>query len=172
MFERNKIDTIEHSAVPVEITIADGEVVKGRMFVAMGRQAFDVLNGAGGFIEFEPYGGDRTFLAKAMLLNVKLVNVPRSGNLNARLRDVDGFDPHAVLGVAGTASFDEVKSAWHRLAKTYHPDRYINADLPGEVRDYLSAMARRVNAAFAALETPHIKAKQAAAQRATAVYSR
>ena len=41
-----------------------------------------------------------------------------------------------------------------RLAKAYHPDRYATAELPAEVRDYLAAMARRINAAHAALEVP------------------
>jgi hypothetical protein len=40
------------------------------------------------------------------------------------------------------------------MAKAYHPDRYATAELPQEVSDYLAAMARRINAAHAALETP------------------
>ena len=172
MFERNKIDNVEHSAVPVEITLADGEVMKGRLLIAMGRNVFEVLNGAGTFVEFEPYGGERTYLAKAALHGVKMTNVPRSSQLSTRLRDMDEFDPHGVLGVANGSSLDEIKAAWHRKVKTYHPDRYTNADLPGEVREYLAAMARRVNAAYAALESPVLKAKQLDAQRARPVYSR
>ncbi len=56
------------------------------------------------------------------------------------------------------ASRDEVRQAYLRLAKAYHPDRYASVELPEEVRDYLSAMARRVNAAHAALETPRVPA--------------
>ena len=171
MFERNKIDNVEHTGVPVELTTLDGEMVRGRLLIAMGRNVFELLNGPGAFLEFEPYGGERSFFAKASIANVKLINVPRLPNLNQRLHDLDGFDPHAILGVAHAASFDDIKSAWHKLAKIYHPDRYSNAELPQEVRDYLSSMARRVNAAYTALEAPLQASKRAAASRAAPIFS-
>ncbi len=171
MFERNKIDNVDHSAVPVEITTDDGEVQKGRLLVPMGRNVFELLNGAVAFVEFEPYGGERFLIAKAALRNVKLINVPRAGNLQSRLRDHDGFDPHLVLGVKSTATHDEAKAAWHGLSKTYHPDRFHGVELPAEVRDYLAAMARRVNMAYAALEVPHQVQKRAALSRAEPIYT-
>ena len=169
MFERNKVDNIDH-AVPVELVTLDGETLKGRLAMAQGRNVLEVLNGPGAFIDFEPWGGERTFLAKASIRNVCMVNVPRAQNLNQRLHDLDGFDPHAILGLVSTASFDDVKAAWHRLAKVYHPDRYSSAELPPEVRDYLANMARRVNAAYAALEAP-MQATRRASHRAQPVYT-
>jgi curved DNA-binding protein CbpA len=56
--------------------------------------------------------------------------------------------------LAAGASREEARQAYFRLAKDYHPDRYATVELPKEVRDYLAAMARRINAAHAALETP------------------
>jgi hypothetical protein len=158
MFERNRIDNVpETTAVPVEITLADGTVAKGKLHAPMGKTVADALNGAGGFIEFEPYGGEKGFLAKAQLAAVKPVGVPKAPDLTARLMDVDGFDPYAVLGIAQGSARDEVRQAYVALAKAYHPDRYATAELPQEVRDYLSAMARRINAAHAALEVPERK---------------
>lgn len=155
MFERNRVDNVpEPSAVPVEIVLPDGSASRGKLLVPAGKAFADALNGPGGFIEFEPYGGERCFLAKAHLASVKPVAVPKAFNLGARLGDPGGFDPHAVLGLAAGATRDEVRQAYVRLAKAYHPDRYATAELPEEVRDYLAAMARRINAAHAALEAP------------------
>ncbi len=171
MFERNKVDNVDQTSVPVELTLDDGEVVKGRLLIAMGRRAFEVLNGDGAFLEFEPYGGERSFIAKSALRNVQLVNVPRVQSLAGRLRDQDNFDPHSILGVQVNATFEDIKSAWHRLSKAYHADRYQSVELPQEVRDYLAAMSRRVNLAFAALEAPHLAKKQAAQARSAPIYT-
>jgi DnaJ domain len=158
MFERNRIDNVpEATAVPVEITLADGGIAKGKLLAPLGKTVADALNGNGGFVEFEPYGGERSYLAKAQLTSVKLIGLPKAPNLNVRLRDADGFDPYAVLCVADGAGRDEVRHAYFGLAKAYHPDRYATAELPEEVRDYLSAMARRINAAYAALDVPERK---------------
>jgi hypothetical protein len=158
MFERNRIDNVpETTAVPVEITLADGSLAKGKLHAAMGKTVADALNGTGGFIEFEPYGGEKSLIAKAQVAAVKPVGVPKAPRLDIRLKDADGFDPHAVLGVAQGAGREEVRQAYVALAKAYHPDRYATAQLPPEVGEYLSAMARRINAAHAALEVPERK---------------
>jgi hypothetical protein len=160
MFERNRIDNVpDISAVPIEVTFVDGALVKGKLLIPVGKQVADVLNGGGGFLEFEPYGGERSFLAKSQVAAVKLAGVPKAGSLTARVRDADGFDPYAVLGLGAGTPAEQIHSAYVKLAKAYHPDRYATADLPEEVREYLATMARRINAAYAALETPrHVKA--------------
>lgn len=171
MFERIRVDTVEQTGVPVELTLNDGSLLKGRFLIASGRNLFEVLNSAGGFIEFEQYGGERVYIAKATIANLKLVNVPKPFSLSARQRDLDAFDPHGILGVAPSTPFDEIKTAWHKLSKIYHPDRYSSVELPAEVRDYLATMARRINAAYAALESGHQSAKRAAESRAAPVYT-
>jgi hypothetical protein len=154
MFERNRVDAPEPGAVPVESELADGTAIKGQVLVPAGKTLADVLNGPGAFVEFEPHGGERTFLAKAFVAWIKPVAVPKVSSLKGRLTDAAGFDPYAVLGVELGASREEMRQAYFQLAKAYHPDRYATAELPSEVRDYLSAMARRINAAHAALEAP------------------
>jgi len=155
MFDRNRTDHVPAPAgIPVEVALADGTTTTGRMLVAVGKNLVDVLNGAGGFVEFEPYCGERGFLAKTNLVSVKPIGTAKVPNLNARLSDPGGFDPHRVLGVTASTSREEVRQAYFLLAKAYHPDRYATAELPEEVRDYLAAMARRINAAHAALEMP------------------
>lgn len=171
MFERNKVDNVDQSSVPVELTLEGGEMMKGRLLIAIGRKPFEVLNGAGAFLEFEPYGGERSFIAKASIRNVKLVNVPRLPSLTGRLHDLDSFDPHSILGVPAAASFEDIKAAWHRQSKAYHADRFQSVELPQEVSDYLAAMSRRINLAYAALEAPHMARKQAQHARSTPIYS-
>jgi hypothetical protein len=171
MFDRTKTDAeANQSAIAVEVTLDDGLTLKGKMLLPVQKGLPDVLNNALLFVEFEPYGGERQFLLKTSLKAVKPIGVARV-SLQSRLSAADTFDPHAILGVPGTATWDEIKSAYHARAKVYHPDRYSNAELPTEVRDYLGSMSRRVNAAFAALEEPHREKKVAAANRATAIYT-
>jgi len=155
MFERNRFDTApEMNAVPGEIALLDGTGLKGKLLVPVPKSLADTLNGGTTFIEFEPYGGEKRYLAKGQPGAVKPLGVPKVSGLQARLRQSENFDPHAVLGVMRGASRAEIREAYVRLAKSYHPDRYANVALPPEVSDYLAAMARRINAAHAALEVP------------------
>jgi DnaJ domain len=158
MFERAKTENVpDLTAMPVEAAFADGTVVRGKLLVPTTKTMSEVLNGPGAFFEFEPYGGERTYVAKAQLASIKLLGVPKLPNLKARLRDLDGFDPFSVLGVTAGATREEIRGAYIALAKSYHPDRYATAELPSEVIEYLFAMARRINAAHAALNTEQKK---------------
>jgi hypothetical protein len=155
MFERNKIDNAAERAmvlVPAEVMLDGEDKIAGKFVVPGGRTLFQVLNGADAFLEFEPYGEARRMVAKAAIRNVTLTTVPAAGQLGHRLREIDTFDPAAILGVAPDCSIETARTAYHRLARRYHPDRFASVELPDEVRDYLAAMAQRLNLAFAALE--------------------
>ena len=172
MFDRGKTDnSADQPAVAVEITFDDARTVKGKLLVPVQKGIVDVLNNIHPFVEFEPFGGERQFVLKTSLKAIKPISGGRVASLQARLREADQFDPHAILGVTASATWDEIKAAYHACAKVYHPDRYNTAELPSEVRDYLASMSRRVNAAFAALEEPHREKKAAAANRAKPIYT-
>ena len=53
-------------------------------------------------------------------------------------------DPYVVLGVAPTATDEEVKKAYRDLARKYHPDKYTDSDLA----DLASEKMKEVNAAY------------------------
>ena len=56
-------------------------------------------------------------------------------------------DPYKVLGVSPDASDDEIKQAYRRLAKKYHPDRN-----PGDAE--AARKMQQVNAAYEAIKNP------------------
>jgi hypothetical protein len=171
MFERNRIDnSLQYTAVPAEITLEDGQVLKGKFHITASRSIYEVLNGEAYFLDFERYGGERAMIARSALKSVKIVTVPQVPGLQSRLKDADGFDPHTVLGLEKAATFDEVRAAYHRLSKVYHPDRFAGVELPGEVRDYLTGMSRRINAAYAALGAPQQAVKRADIEKAKPIY--
>jgi hypothetical protein len=172
MFERSKVDSAasDTSGASVALTLTDGAELKGRLAIPQGRSLADMLNGTAPFVEFEEFDGPRQYLAKHVISAVRLIS-PARGQSLARMRDADGFDPHAILGLPLGAPYEDLRAAYLRKAKVYHPDRYANAELPDEVRAYLEGMARRVNAAFAALESPHQEIRQKPVQRITPIYS-
>lgn len=172
MFERNKVDfRAEPKSVPVELELTDGGELKGKLLVPANQAPLDVLNGSGGFVEFVPYSGEPRYLAKSTIAAIRLVGVPRQPHLAGRTGSSDEFDPYGILGVSRESCWDEVRAAYLQLSKAYHPDRYSSAMLPAEVGNYLESMARRVNAAYAALEIKEKSARMLRAELRPAVYT-
>ena len=69
-----------------------------------------------------------------------------------------GTDPYQVLGVSPNASEDEIRQAYRRLAKKYHPD--LN---PGDKT--AAQKMNEVNAAYDAIKNPQAYRQQQAQQR-------
>lgn len=171
MFERNRIDNaLQQMNVPAEITLTDGTLLKGKFVIQAARSIYEVLNGETKFLEFEAYGGEKSLIAKSTIAAINLVNAPAAGGLRARLRDEE-FDPYSVLGLAQGAAWEQVRASYLKLSKTYHPDLYSSVALPDEVRDYLAAMSRRINAAYRALEAPQQVARRAIATKAAPIFT-
>lgn len=172
MFERNRIDSKpEPGTVLVEIELYDGTLAKGRLIVAAGHAPLEALNGQGGFVEFVPYGGEPSYIAKSTIAALRPLGVPRAAHLSPRSGAANDFDPHAILGVSTESTWDEVRQAYVQHSKAYHPDRYSSATLPAEVQTYLETMARRVNAAYAALEGSNKAVRRVLAERSQPIYT-
>ena len=65
-------------------------------------------------------------------------------------------DPYQVLGIPPTATDEEVKEAYRKLARKYHPDNYT-ADNP--LADLATEKMQEVNEAYDAIKNERINAK-------------
>jgi hypothetical protein len=144
----------EKSAAQVEIRLADGTVLKGKLKVSIGKGIADLLNNTSAFLDFESHAGERSYIAKAQVAVLRLLDLAKPAPLTQKLNGQDEFEPHRILGIGADAEPGEIRQAYLRMAKGYHPDCFANVELPPEVKEYLAAMVRRINAAYAALETP------------------
>lgn len=154
MFERNTVDRSSDSAkktVAVSVMYADGHSVSGVCHVATTRTLDEELNHPGSYLDFEPYQGERAFIAKSAIVRISRIDLPKADQLDRSAQHYDAADPYTILGVARGCSAAEIQSAYHALAKQYHPDRFAGMDLPSEMLKYASDMARRVNEAHAML---------------------
>jgi hypothetical protein len=145
--------TPEKKPAPVEVSLVNGSLLKGKLWVLAGKSLIDALNGASTFVEFTPYGEERVhYLSKAQILTLVAIDIPRPGLLFDRRGAIDADDPHEILGVAPGAAWHTVREAYLQLAKAYHPDRFAGLTLPSEVTEYMEVKVRRINAAYALLE--------------------
>ncbi|MGI9387113.1 MAG: J domain-containing protein [Methyloligellaceae bacterium] len=154
MFERNVVDRGADSARKahaVTLIFNDGQVVSGVCHVLATRTLEEELNNAGAFLDFEPYNGERSFMAKSSVVRIARIHLPKAEQLDQTVRFYDAADPYTILGVKRGAEPGAIQAAYHALAKQYHPDRFAGQDLPVEMAKYASEMSRRVNEAYTML---------------------
>lgn len=130
----------------VLLTLNDGSVLTASLRLSLSNKLGDTLNNADVFLDAVLPSGQQVFISKASVRSVRSAAVPRADQLEDQRGN--GFDPYAVLQVERGASPDEVRTAYYRMARLYHPDRLASYELPPEVKDYVRAMLVRINLAF------------------------
>lgn len=144
----------ERKPVAAEVSLIDGSVVKGKLWAPANKSLADTLNAGSPFLEFTPYGAERPqFLSRAHVIRLTLIDIPATPPLYERRGSGDAEDPHHVLGITPGSSWHDVREAYLKLAKSYHPDRFAGVPLPEEVTQYLGNRVRTINAAYALLES-------------------
>jgi DnaJ-domain-containing protein 1 len=136
--------------IAVLLTLADNQVVTVSIRLPLSRRLADALNNDDVFLDAITPSGQQQFIAKSTIKLVRSANVPRADQLDTegRVPGTPAFDPYAILKVAKDAKPEDIKSAYHRMARLYHPDRIASYELPDEVKDYVRTMLVRINLAF------------------------
>ena len=136
------------NAVAVTLKLTSGETEKGRLHAGITGKLSDAINKPTPFVELIGSDGTVTFIAKSNIARIDPLDVPRVDQLSKRLAE-DGIpDPHSVLGIKKSAGEKDIQSAYHALAKRYHPDNFSGQELPTEVLHYVAAMFKRITTAY------------------------
>ncbi len=151
MFERNSQTQAPRKAIAVQIVLNDGEMLKGQLLSRNASSLIDLVNGERAFLEFETYDGELIVIGKSSVQQIRPVEVPEARELAHAARQMERFDPFAILGVTREADAASVREAYHDMVKLYHPDRYAGMELPREVLNYMASVSKRINAAFTAV---------------------
>jgi len=138
----------EKGRIAVTLTLASGATHNGHVFVKAAGHLRDLLNGPDRFLEFEKRDQSLVYLSKDSILTVAALAVPKSDQLQRRARDLHAFDPYHSLGIDRTAGAGEIRAAYWRRARDYHPDKLAGIGAPKEVLDYMNAMFARIHAAY------------------------
>ena len=147
MFENNKANNVR---ALVALTWQDGAVESLSVRLPLSSKLNEALNNAELFLDVMNAEGKQSFVAKSLIARVELIEVPRANQINLQRRNSDNtpFDPYAVLGVAKGSDPAAIRQAYHAMVKKYHPDRFLNVEMPKEMSDYAAAMLVRINLAF------------------------
>jgi hypothetical protein len=138
------------SRMLVVLTLTDGTVRTVSVRLPLSNKLGDALNTPDMFLDVMTTTGEQEFLAKSDIRAARSGELPKTDQLDLETRQpgTSSFDPYATLKIGRNAQVEEIKQAYHRMARMYHPDRISSYDLPEEMKEYARAMLVRVNLAF------------------------
>jgi DnaJ like chaperone protein len=82
---------------------------------------------------------------------------PSLARLRAKIETPAEDDPYTVLGVSPHASEQDVKRAWRRLVRVYHPDAVMASGRSGDLAHAQQKVAA-INAAYETIERERVRA--------------
>ena len=137
VFDRAKrtVDGYEAVAQKLGAAFADAPVLLAGVFDALHRIAL-----ADGPLQ----PAENEFLARV----AASFRLARPGRAAGGAAAGDEDDPYDILGVARTASTEEVKAAWRELVRQHHPDTLIAKGLAKEYVDLATRKMAAINAAW------------------------
>jgi DnaJ-domain-containing protein 1 len=124
----------------VEAQLADGVSMFGKVFLSAQGRLSDLLNDERDFLPFERADGSFMALAKSQLRRVSPLAAAEDG--------YKGDDPLKILGLAPTASREDIKKAYRELTLVHHPDRVRGLGLTGEYLEIATRNMMRINEAY------------------------
>ena len=149
-WRRQNSDTIS-----VELQMVDGSNRRGALLISRDKSLREFFNAPGeAFVDFDCKRDGSVVLAKSAIRAIRADDLKKKDDqakidaLSARKAELENLDPYKFLGVATSVDSDGLHKAYIAMARTYHPDRFADANLPPEVLDYLNAMARRINGVY------------------------
>ncbi len=134
----------------VAMTLTDDTVLTVSIRLPLTNKLGDALNTSDLFLDILTAGGEQQFIAKSGIRSVRSMEMPKTDQLDleARQAGLTNLDPYAILKIGKEAAPDEIKHAYHKMARLYHPDRIASYELPEEIKEYARAMLVRINLAF------------------------
>src|SRR6185295_6275771 len=111
---QNNARKIHKNSILIEIHLAGGAKMQGKIFVTPQERLIDALNDSRTFLPVETMDGTVVAVAKT---EIKQVVLPATFSAAYR-----GNDPYLILGVRGGVSKEKLKQAYHQLCMDSHPD--------------------------------------------------
>jgi hypothetical protein len=134
----------------VALTLSDDTVMTVSVRMPLSNVLGDGLNLPEPFLDVLTAGGEQQYIAKTAIRFVRSMEMPKADQLDLQAREAGlaDIDPHTVLKIGKDAPPEEIRQAYHKMARLYHPDRIAAYELPDEVKEYARAMLVRINLAF------------------------
>lgn len=137
--------------IPVELRLSDGEEIFGEVRGGVSNNLESALNTDKRFITVTCEDGSTRLVALAAIVVASQKQPLRQPELK-RPQLATEETALSLLGLNADFTAEQLKESYHHRVKIYHPDKFVQTELPREVVDYAGEMFRQVNAAHEILK--------------------